>query len=155
GELVLPLGEWVLEQACSAAVACNQRHAQPISIAVNLSARQFQQPDLCERVSRVLWRTGLDPRLLTLEITETVVMSEAESTIAMMRKLKQLRVRLAIDDFGTGYSSLSYLKRFPVDIIKIDKSFIDGLGSTPVDHEIVLAVIRLAAAVGMQTVAEG
>jgi diguanylate cyclase (GGDEF)-like protein/PAS domain S-box-containing protein len=154
--LVLPLGEWVLEQASIAAVDWNlQGLATPISVAVNLSARQFQQPDLCSQVSRVLSRTGLEPSLLTLEITETVVMGETEATLATMEALKALDVRLAIDDFGTGYSSLSYLKRFPVDVIKIDKAFVDGLGSAPVDHEIVQAVIRMAAAIGMQTVAEG
>jgi diguanylate cyclase (GGDEF)-like protein/PAS domain S-box-containing protein len=154
--LVLPLGEWVLEQACIAAVDWKRRHPQaPLVMAVNLSARQFQQPDLCERVARVLESTGLDPRLLTLEITETVVMEDTEATLATLRALKQLKVRLSIDDFGTGYSSLSYLKRFPVDAVKIDKSFVDGLDSGPVDREIVQAVIRLATAVGMQTIAEG
>jgi diguanylate cyclase (GGDEF)-like protein/PAS domain S-box-containing protein len=154
--LVLPLGEWVLEEACTAAVSWNRRHpGTPLVMAVNLSARQFQQPDLCAQVSRVLDRTGLDPRLLTLEITETVVMDEAETTMATLHALKRLQVRLAIDDFGTGYSSLSYLKRFPVDTIKIDRSFVQGLASSPVDREIVRAVIRLAAAGGMQTVAEG
>ncbi|GAC1441749.1 MAG: hypothetical protein NVSMB55_10360 [Mycobacteriales bacterium] len=154
--LVLPLGEWVLEQACTAAVDWQRRHPDaPIVMAVNLSARQFQQPDLCDRVAQILRMTGLEPSLLTLEITETVVMGDTAATLAALRKLKQLKVRLAIDDFGTGYSSLSYLKRFPVDAVKIDKSFVDGLASGPVDREIVQAVIRLATAVGMQTVAEG
>jgi EAL domain-containing protein (putative c-di-GMP-specific phosphodiesterase class I) len=124
-------------------------------MAVNLSARQFQQPDLCERVAQVLRSTGLDPSLLALEITETAVMEDTTATLAALRNLKQLKVRLSIDDFGTGYSSLSYLKRFPVDAVKIDKSFVAGLTSGPVDREIVQAVIRLAAAVGMQTIAEG
>ena len=154
--LVLPLGEWVLEQACVAAVGWNRRHPnEPIVMAVNLSARQFQQPDLCERIARVLASTGLDPRQLALEITETVIMDDTEATLATLRSLKRLKVRLSVDDFGTGYSSLSYLKRFPVDSVKIDKTFIDGLASTPVDREIVRAVIRLANAVGMQTIAEG
>jgi EAL domain-containing protein (putative c-di-GMP-specific phosphodiesterase class I) len=154
--LVLPLGDWVLEQACVAAVEWQHRHADsPIVMAVNLSARQFQQPDLCDQVAAVLERTGLDPSLLALEITETVVMEDTETTLATLRALKQLKVRLSIDDFGTGYSSLSYLKRFPVDAVKIDKSFVDGLDSGPVDREIVRAVIRLATAVGMQTIAEG
>jgi diguanylate cyclase (GGDEF)-like protein/PAS domain S-box-containing protein len=154
--LVLPLGDWVLEQACIAAVEWQRRHpASPIVMAVNLSARQFQQPDLCERIAQVLRSTGLDPHLLALEITETVVMEDTTATLAMLRNLKQLKVRLSIDDFGTGYSSLSYLKRFPVDAVKIDKSFVDGLASGPVDREIVQAVIRLATAVGMQTIAEG
>jgi diguanylate cyclase (GGDEF)-like protein/PAS domain S-box-containing protein len=154
--LVLPLGDWVLEQACVAAVEWQHRHADsPIVMAVNLSARQFQQPDLCERVAQVLRSTGLDPSLLALEITETAVMEDTTATLATLRNLKQLKVRLSIDDFGTGYSSLSYLKRFPVDAVKIDKSFVAGLTSGPVDREIVQAVIRLAAAVGMQTIAEG
>ncbi|MCU1673787.1 MAG: diguanylate cyclase domain [Frankiales bacterium] len=154
--LVLPLGEWVLEQACITAVQWQVAHpGRPMVMAVNLSARQFQQPDLCERVAAVLARTGLDPWLLALEITETVVMEDTEATLAMLRELKKLKVRLSIDDFGTGYSSLSYLKRFPVDAVKIDKSFIDGLTTGPVDREIVQAVIRLASAVGMQTIAEG
>ena len=154
--LVLPMGEWVLEQACLAAVDWQRRHPHaPLVMAVNLSARQFQQADLCERVADVLASTGLDPHLLALEITETVVMEDTEATLAALRALKQLKVRLSIDDFGTGYSSLSYLKRFPVDTVKIDKSFVDGLDTGPVDREIVQAVIRLAAAVGMQTVAEG
>ena len=154
--LVVPLGHWVLEQACIAGVDWQRRHPdRPIVMAVNLSARQFQQADLCTRVADVLASTGLDPRLLTLEITETAVMEDTEATLTALRALKRLKVRLAIDDFGTGYSSLSYLKRFPVDLVKIDKSFIDGLTSGPVDREIVQAVIRLAAAVGMQTVAEG
>jgi diguanylate cyclase (GGDEF)-like protein/PAS domain S-box-containing protein len=154
--LVLPLGHWVLEQACIAAVEWQLRHPEsPVVMAVNLSARQFQQPDLCERVAEVLRSTGLDPSLLALEITETVVMEDTAATLTTLRKLKQLKVRLSIDDFGTGYSSLSYLKRFPVDAVKIDKSFVDGLASGPVDREIVQAVIRLATAVGMQTIAEG
>ncbi|MDX6197577.1 MAG: hypothetical protein QOJ79_728 [Actinomycetota bacterium] len=154
--LVLPLGHWVLEQACIAAVQWQLRHPDsPVVMAVNLSARQFQQPDLCERVAEVLRSTGLDPKLLALEITETVVMEDTAVTLQTLRNLKKLKVRLSIDDFGTGYSSLSYLKRFPVDAVKIDKSFVDGLASGPVDREIVQAVIRLATAVGMQTIAEG
>ena len=154
--LVLPLGEWVLERACRTARAWADDHpGQTAVMAVNLSARQFVDPDLCDRVSAVLQAVGLEPSSLVLEITETVVMGDTERTLATLRALKRLGVRLAIDDFGTGYSSLSYLKRFPVDVVKIDKSFVDGLGDSPVDREIVAAVIRLAAAVGMQTVAEG
>ena len=154
--LVLPLGEWVLERACRTAREWADRHpTRPIVMAVNLSSRQFQDPDLCARVAAVLTAVGLTPSSLVLEITETVVMGDTDRTLSTLRALKRLGVRLAIDDFGTGYSSLSYLKRFPVDVVKIDKSFVDGLGDSPVDREIVLAVIRLASAVGMQTVAEG
>ena len=154
--LVLPLGEWVLEQACRTARDWRDQHPDEAAVmAVNLSARQFQAPDLCARVASVLETVGLEPSALVLEITETVVMGDTERTLTTLRALKRLGVRLAIDDFGTGYSSLSYLKRFPVDVVKIDKSFVDGLGDSAVDREIVAAVIRLAAAVGMQTVAEG
>jgi diguanylate cyclase (GGDEF)-like protein/PAS domain S-box-containing protein len=154
--LVLPLGEWVLGTACRAARDWHARHPGTGAVmAVNLSAKQFQHPDLCEQVAAVLAETGLAPELLTLEITETVVMQDTGRTLATLRALRELGVRLAIDDFGTGYSSLSYLKRFPVDVVKIDKSFIDGLAGSPVDREIVAAVIRLTNAVGIQTVAEG
>ena len=154
--LVLPLGRWVLENACRAARAWHERHPGTGAVmAVNLSALQFQHPDLCAQVASVLADTGLAPELLTLEITETVVMQDTVRTLGTLRALRGLGVRLAIDDFGTGYSSLSYLKRFPVDIVKIDKSFVDGLATSPVDREIVAAVIRLTNAVGMQTVAEG
>jgi diguanylate cyclase (GGDEF)-like protein/PAS domain S-box-containing protein len=154
--LVLPLGDWVLERACRDAKSWHDRHPGCAAVvAVNLSARQFQQPDLRDRVADVLRRTGLDPSKLVLEITETVVMQDTERVLSTLHSLRSLRVKLAVDDFGTGFSSLSYLKRFPIDTVKIDKSFVDGLASSAVDREIVAAVVRLAAAVGMHTVAEG
>jgi diguanylate cyclase (GGDEF)-like protein/PAS domain S-box-containing protein len=156
GGLIIPLGDWVLEEACRTAKRWAEEHPGSGTVmAVNLSARQFQHPDLCARVRDVIDRVGLDPALLTLEITETVVMENSAHTLETLTALRALGVRLAIDDFGTGYSSLSYLKRFPVDVVKIDKSFVDGLASDTVDREIVAAVIRLASACGMQTVAEG
>jgi diguanylate cyclase (GGDEF)-like protein/PAS domain S-box-containing protein len=156
GGLVIALGEWVLEEACRTAKRWAERHPGSGTVmAVNLSARQFQHPDLCARVREVIARVGVDPSLLTLEITETVVMENSTRTLETLHALRALGVRLAIDDFGTGYSSLSYLKRFPVDVVKIDKSFVDGLATDSVDREIVAAVIRLASACGMQTVAEG
>ena len=154
--LVLPLGEWVLEQACTAAREWHERRPGTGAVmAVNLSAKQFQDPGLTSRVAAVLAKTGLPAERLTLEITETVVMQDSSRTLGTLTALRELGVRLAIDDFGTGYSSLSYLKRFPVDVVKIDKSFVDGLATGTVDREIVAAVIRLANAVGMVTVAEG
>ncbi len=154
--LVIPLGQWVLERACRAAKEWDLEHPGTEAVmAVNLSARQFSHPDLCARVAEVLDRVGLHPSRLTLEITETVLMEDTARTVASLQALRDLGVRLAIDDFGTGYSSLSYLKRFPVDVVKIDKSFVDGIATDTVDREIVAAVIRLADAVGMQTVAEG
>jgi EAL domain-containing protein (putative c-di-GMP-specific phosphodiesterase class I) len=124
-------------------------------MSVNLSARQFRQPNIAEEVAEVLRETGLSPSCLVLEITESVMMDDARSSVDALRKLKDLGVRIAVDDFGTGYSSLSYLKRFPVDYLKIDRSFINGLSEDIEDAAIVQAVVTLAQTLGLQTVAEG
>ena len=155
--MILELGRWVLEEACRQIRDWQERYlgAEPMVMTVNLSGRQFAQSDLCEQVAEVIAETGVDPRHLCFEVTESVMMDDVESAIAKLRKLKELGLRVAIDDFGTGYSSLSYLKKFPVDVVKIDRSFIADLGETAVDSEIVRAVIRLASAIGMTTVAEG
>ena len=155
--LILPLGRQVLDSACSQVHRWHADHpeADPIGLSVNLSARQFQDPALAQDVADILARSGLAPEHLCLEITESVVMQDVPSTMATLADLKNLGVRLAIDDFGTGYSSLSYLKRFPLDAVKIDRSFIDGLGVEAVDKEIVGAVVRLAASLGVDAVAEG
>jgi EAL domain-containing protein (putative c-di-GMP-specific phosphodiesterase class I) len=108
-------------------------------MSVNLSAQQFRNPNLVEEVAKVLGETGLDPRDLTLEITESVAMGDALATIAIFRELKNLGIRLAIDDFGTGYSSLSYLKRFPVNVLKVDRSLIKGIEQDPANTAIVSA----------------
>ncbi len=158
--LILPLGWWALEEACRQARAWGRDAGgaagdRPPTISVNLSARQFQQPGLAAGVARVLCKTGLDPRRLHLELTESVVMEPAEATIATLQELKAQGVRLAIDDFGTGYSSLSYLKRFPVDLLKIDRSFVAGLDRDAEDTAIVGAVVTLARALGLAVAAEG
>jgi diguanylate cyclase (GGDEF)-like protein/PAS domain S-box-containing protein len=154
--LILPLGRWVLEEACRQMRSWQDEYpGVPLVVSVNLSARQFRQPDLPGQVAEVLERTGLDAHQLCLEVTESVMMDDAETATVTLRKLKELGTCLSIDDFGTGYSSLSYLKRFPVDFVKIDRSFIKDLGNHAVDSEIVRAVIRLASAVGMSAVAEG
>jgi len=155
--LIRPIGRWVLEEACRQAHAWHleQSEACPWLMSVNLSANQFQQTDLVDEVVAVLERTGLDPRLLQLEITESVIMADAPTTIVTLRALKDLGVRLAIDDFGTGYSSLSYLKRFPVDTLKVDKVFVDGLEHDADDMAIVQAVVTLARALGLEVTAEG
>ncbi len=124
-------------------------------MAVNLSGRQIVQSDLVTVVASVLNDWSLDPSTLVLEITESVVMKDAQAAIVVLESLKALGVRLSIDDFGTGYSSLSYLQRFPVDILKIDRSFIDGLSDDPEDSAIVAATIGLAASLKLETVAEG
>ena len=154
-ELILPIGRFVLEQACWQARAWRDQFGIPLSMSVNLSPRQFLQPRLVDEVAEIIDKTGVDPGQLCLEITETLAMSDVDWVTNVLLGLKRLGVRVAIDDFGTGYSSLGYLKRFPVDVVKIDRSFVDGMQTSAVDSAIVAAVIGLAAAVGMTTVAEG
>ena len=155
--LIVPLGEWVLAEACRQTRAWQQlrRCRTRLSINVNLSGMQLQRRDLVESVARVLTLTDLDPRTLTLEVTESVAMEDAEWTATNLRRLRTLGVEVAMDDFGTGYSSLSYLKRFPVDAVKIDRSFVDGLGQDPDDTAIVRAVLALANALNLRVTAEG
>ncbi len=155
--LVVPIGRWVLEEACRQGRTWQRtRPSDPSArVSVNLSAKQFGQAGIVSDVAEALQRTGLAADNLCLEITESTAMEDAESTSATLRELKALGVHLVIDDFGTGYSSLSYLKRFPVDTLKIDKSFVDGLGEDEEDTAIVRAVITLAKSLGIDVVAEG
>ena len=155
--LIFPLGEWVLEEACSQTAAWQRNfpHLRGLGVCVNLSGRQLAHRDIGGVVAAVLAKTELDPTCLTLEITESVLMKDAEDSIDAVHSLAALGVRLSIDDFGTGYSSLAYLKRFSAQVLKIDKSFVDGLGVDPQDTAIVGATIALADALGMETVAEG
>ena len=152
--LILPMGSWVLRTACAQARAWQDRHPG-LTVAVNLSARQFQEPSLVAQVTDALADTGLEPRCLQLEITESSAMQNAQSAIQTLRELKALGVGLSIDDFGTGYSSLSYLKRFPIDTLKIDQSFIRDIGSDPDDAAIASAIIALAHVLKLKVVAEG
>ena len=155
--LVVPIGRWVLRQACQQMRAWHERFADhaPETISVNLSAVQLRMPGLAEEIESVLSETGLDPSRLCLEITESVVMDNADQAMETLARLKQTGVRLAIDDFGTGYSSLSYPKRFPVDTLKIDRSFVNELDGADESAVIVGVTIRLAHALGMRVVAEG
>jgi diguanylate cyclase (GGDEF)-like protein len=153
--LILPMGPWTLREACRQAKAWQGGVAPDLTVSINLSARQFQQRDLAEQVGDALEEVGLLPRLLEIEITETNAMQHAESTIRTLRELKALGVRLSIDDFGTGYSSLSYLKRFPIDTLKIDQSFIRDIGTDPDDAAIATAVIAMARTLELDVVAEG
>jgi predicted signal transduction protein with EAL and GGDEF domain len=155
--LIIPLGEWVLGEACRQARTWQQTYPElaHLAVSVNLSGRQINQSDLIPVVANILADTGLAPSRLVLEITESVLMGDAEASIVVLRSLKDLGLKLSIDDFGTGYSSLSYLKKFPVDALKIDKSFVDGLGTEGDDTAIVRAVISLADSLGLHTVAEG
>jgi diguanylate cyclase (GGDEF)-like protein len=149
--LILKLGDWVLAEACRQAATW----PKPLGVAVNLSSIQFAQHDLVDTVVRVLEETGLSPERLELEITETALLRNTEETLGVLRELKGLGVRIAMDDFGTGYSSLSYLRRFPFDKIKIDQSFIRGLGTSEDDASIVRAVIALGRSLGVVPTAEG
>jgi EAL domain-containing protein (putative c-di-GMP-specific phosphodiesterase class I) len=155
--LIVQIGQWVLEEACRRAYAWQQASTSgpPIVMGVNLSARQFVQADLVEMVARALFLSRLDPSCLKLEITESVLMRDIDGTIDKLWALKDLGVQLAIDDFGTGYSSLSYLKRFPVDTLKIDRSFVSGLGQDSNDTAIVRSVVALAKSLNLAVTGEG
>jgi diguanylate cyclase (GGDEF)-like protein/PAS domain S-box-containing protein len=155
--LIIPIGAWVLREACRQLCMwqadCFGGTAGAVE--VNLSARQIDHPEIVATVERILDETGLPPANLTLEITESALMNDAASALRVLRALKDLGVTLAIDDFGTGYSSLSHLQRFPLDILKIDKSFVDELGADRGGAEIVAAVVKLAHALDLQVIAEG
>ena len=155
--LIVPIGAWVLREACRQTRAWQDRcpTEAPLVVGVNLSARQFQEPGLVAHVAATLRDTDLDATSLKLEITESVIMRDADSTVTTLRELKALGVGLAIDDFGTGYSSLSYLKRFPIDTLKIDRSFVDGLGREANDTAIVQSVVALARSLNLAVVGEG
>ena len=153
--LILPAGRWVIEEACRRSREWRMEHGPGFVVSVNLSSRQLSNPDLVEHVRSALDDTGADAAGLCFEITENVLMDDAEATMGAITALKRLGVGLSIDDFGTGYSSLGYLKRFPVGAVKVDRSFIDGLGSDPEDSAIVAAVIGLGHALGLTVIAEG
>lgn len=152
--LIVPLGQWVLAQACHQA-ALWQRSGRQLQVAVNVSPRQFHQPDLVRQVAALLHDTGLEPSRLELEITESCIMENAEETVRILDELKGLGVGLAVDDFGTGYSSLSYLKRFPVDKLKIDRSFVMDIQRGNDDCAITRAILALAHGLNLTTIAEG
>jgi diguanylate cyclase (GGDEF)-like protein len=153
--LIVPIGEWVLRTACTQAKAWQQTCRRAIRMAVNLSARQFKDENLTQIVLSALGDTGLEPRLLELELTEGTLMDDARATMAMLEQLRGIGVLLSIDDFGTGYSSMSYLKRFDVRALKIDKSFITGLPQDPENAAITRAIIAMAHGLKMIVVAEG
>ncbi|MGE3324180.1 MAG: putative bifunctional diguanylate cyclase/phosphodiesterase [Acidimicrobiia bacterium] len=155
--LIVPIGTWVLTEACSQLERWRRRYriGASLDLSVNLSARQLNQPDIVDTIAGALEVSGLSPARLVLEMTESVLMADAAENVHLLRSLKALGVRLAVDDFGTGYSSLAYLRRFPVDVVKIDRAFVAGIGRNNDDTEIVRLVTTLARTLRLQAVAEG
>jgi EAL domain-containing protein (putative c-di-GMP-specific phosphodiesterase class I) len=153
--LIVPIGEWVLRRACMQNKAWQDAGLPPIPVAVNMSAKQCEQQDVDEVVRRALRDSGLDPKYLELEITESISMANPEQSVPLMARLKETGVALSIDDFGTGFSNLSYLKRFPVDRLKIDLSFVREITTDPGSLAISEAIITMSHSLNMQVIAEG
>jgi EAL domain-containing protein (putative c-di-GMP-specific phosphodiesterase class I) len=155
--LIVPLGRWVLGEACRQVRAWHQvcPAEPPLTLNVNLSPRQFQDPDLLQDIRDALTSTTLDPRTQQVEITESMTMDRSDATLSVLQALTALGIRIAIDDFGAGHSALGYLKHFSVDALKIDQSFVNGLGRVREDTAIVRAVLAFARALGVQVTAEG
>ena len=153
--LIIPIGEWVLRKACEQARLWQDANYLPIPVAVNVSAVQFRDKYFLDLVARVLHDTGLQPKYLELELTESVTMQDLELTVSLLESLKQMGVSLSIDDFGTGYSSLSYLKRFPIDTLKIDRSFVQDIATDPDSAAIISAIISMAKSLKQKVIAEG
>jgi EAL domain-containing protein (putative c-di-GMP-specific phosphodiesterase class I) len=153
--LIEPIGRWVLTEACRQVAELQRGWAKDLRLNVNLSSRQLAGRTLGDDVARALQDSGLPPSSLVLEITETVLMHDTEEIIARMAGLRDLGCQFAMDDFGTGYSSLAYLRRFPIQIVKIDRSFVASLGERAEDTAVVRAILSLAETFGMEVVAEG
>jgi EAL domain-containing protein (putative c-di-GMP-specific phosphodiesterase class I) len=155
--LIVPIGEWVLEQACRRLAAWNRAYPDraPLDIAINVSVRQFRQPGFVTALEKVLRETGIDPQWLMLEVTESMLLDDTDAALARLDTAKSLGIRLAIDDFGTGYSSLAYLRRFPLDVVKIDQTFTQDLGNEAADTTLVAGVVALTHVLGHTVVAEG
>jgi EAL domain-containing protein (putative c-di-GMP-specific phosphodiesterase class I) len=153
--IILDLGDWVLDEACRQIKEWQSGPVANIPVAINLSSVQFNRGDVFQKVTERLSRFAVRPDLLELELTESILMRDADETAAVLRQFKRAGLSVAVDDFGTGYSSLSYLKKFPIDALKIDQSFVSGLGKSDDDRSICMAVIALAHALGLNVVAEG
>jgi EAL domain-containing protein (putative c-di-GMP-specific phosphodiesterase class I) len=154
--LIIPVGYWVLREACEQLRSWQKEFPStpPLSVSVNLSGKQFAQPGLIDRIKEILAQSGIDPGSLKLEITESAIIDNTETAAAMLKQIKALGIKVSLDDFGTGYSSLSYLHRFPIDTLKIDRSFVTRM-NLPKNSEIVRTIVTLASNLGMDVIAEG
>ncbi len=153
--LIVPIGQWVIEEACNRLAAWNKQGRGPLVMAINLSVKQLEGPEIFSTIEKIIADTGVDPQFLKFEITESLLLDNIENKIALLKRLKKLGLSLSIDDFGTGYSSLSYLAKMPVDELKVDRSFIMDMLKDEENHAIVSSVIFLAKNLGLMTVAEG
>ena len=156
-DLIIPIGQWILQEACQQMQRWHTKFAlqSPLIISVNLSGRQFTQPDLVHHIEQTLNETGLPGEFLKLELTESILMDDVSSVIDTLNQMKGLNLKISIDDFGTGYSSLSYLHRFPIDTLKVDRSFVMNIDDLGEDHAIVETIITLGHHLGMDVIAEG
>jgi EAL domain-containing protein (putative c-di-GMP-specific phosphodiesterase class I) len=152
---ILRIGQWVVREACRQSRQWLDAGLRPIPMAVNISAIEFRSKDFIETIRAILKETKIDPQWLELELTESVLMKHAESTVSMLKSLKNIGVQLSVDDFGTGYSSLSYLRQFPIDALKLDQSFVQEISSTSTDAPIVSAVISMGNSLKKRVIAEG
>lgn len=153
--LIMPLGEWVLRTACRQSVAWQRAGLPDLNVSVNLSLRQFQQTNLVEMINQTLFETGLDPKYLELELTESSIMNDTEQAIETLNQLKLLGIKISLDDFGTGYSCLSYLKTLPIDVLKIDRAFVRNITTDSKDVAIVKTIVTLARNLELETIVEG
>jgi EAL domain-containing protein (putative c-di-GMP-specific phosphodiesterase class I) len=155
--LILPLGIWVLQEACTQMRAWHEEFPSdpPLSVSVNVSGKQFAQVDLVDKIRQILVETSFDPHCLKLEITESTIVEDLASAKAKLIQLQELGIQVSIDDFGTGYSSLSYLSRFPINFLKIDRSFIQDIDTSSERLEIIRAIVSLADSLKIDVVAEG
>jgi EAL domain-containing protein (putative c-di-GMP-specific phosphodiesterase class I) len=153
--LITGIGAWVLGEACAQVMRWQEHGERGLSMAVNVSARQFADKSLLAIIDRVLEERSIDPQLIDIEITESALMEDVDAAVAMLKRLKRRGIRVSVDDFGTGYSSLNYLKRFPVDTLKVDKTFTRDAARNADDHAIVRAIIALSRSLHLRVVAEG
>jgi EAL domain-containing protein (putative c-di-GMP-specific phosphodiesterase class I) len=153
--LMVDVGNWVLKAACAQNAAWQRQGLAPVRVMVNLSSTQFYRGDIVNSVTTALAESGLDPKWLELELTESLMLDDSELTIKIMRELKRLGISLSLDDFGTGWSSLAYLRRFPIDRIKIDRSFLLDIASEPTAEAVVRGIMNLGRDLGLACVAEG